>query len=173
MGLLVPEATLPMGITVSNVYISLSGETINVQPIIKGNLYIVYSNYKIYRDVTRQPDTNIRIGISVETSNINSGIYTILYDKIKTLYPGSTDVIDPEVVIVTETRLPNGMTESDYIYWTELINNTSLYMSDNPGNTELEHAYNAAENSFFVVKSADITNLQTLKTLYNALIPAL
>jgi hypothetical protein len=46
-------------------------------------------------------------------------------------------------------------------------------MSDNPGNTELEHAYNAAENSFFVVKSADITNLQTLKTLYNALIPAL
>jgi hypothetical protein len=169
MGLLVPEATLPMGITVSNVYISLSGETINVQPIIKGNLYIVYSNYKIYRDVTRQPDTNIRIGISVETSNINSGIYTILYDKIKTLYPGSTDVIDPEVVIVTETRLPNGMTESDYIYWTELINNTSLYMSDNPGNTELETAYQAVEDVFGVTGPAT-AELEALEIIYNKLI---
>lgn len=169
MGLLVPEATLPMGITVSNVYISLSGEPINVQSIVRGNEYIVYSNYKIYKDVTKQPDTNIRLGISVETSNINSGIYTILYDKIKTLYPGSTDVFDTEVVMAAEPRLPNGMTESAYARWKELMNNASLYISNNPGNTELEDAYNAAGNSFFVLGSADITNLRTLDALYNAL----
>jgi len=90
MGILVQEAILPMGITVSNVYVSFSGEVIYTVPV--SGQYNVNTYYKVYKDSTKQPDTNIRIPISVMVSNISVGVYSILYEELKTLYPGSTDV---------------------------------------------------------------------------------
>jgi hypothetical protein len=90
MGIFVPEAYLPMGITVSNVYMSFSGEVIYTVPM--NGQYNVNTYYKVYKDESKQPDTNIRIPISTQVSNINSrDVYTILYDELKQIYPSSID----------------------------------------------------------------------------------
>jgi hypothetical protein len=109
MGILVPEANLPMGITVSNVYMSFSNETIYTCPQ-QGN-YIINTTYKVYRDQTKGPDTNIRIPISVSVNNITGrDVYSILYDELKKSYPGSQDVIDD---VIAQTRGENILTYSD------------------------------------------------------------
>ena len=92
MGILVPEAYLPMGITVSNVYMSFSGEVIYTVPA--NGQYRINTYYKVYKDESKKPDTNIRIPISTQVSNIIArDVYTILYEELKSVYPGSTDVI--------------------------------------------------------------------------------
>jgi len=179
MGILVPDATIPMGLTLSNVYMSFTGEQISIYPVLGSNIFIINTNYRIYKDSTKRHETNIRIAIQVETSNISSGVYVILYDKLKVLYPGSTDVFDPEIVptvsssntlIIPPPARPDGMSETQYTYWTDLLSRVSVYIENNPGNTELEDAYNSAENSFLVMLSSDTTTLTTLETLYNSLI---
>ena len=163
MGILVPEANLPMGITVSNVYVSFSGEVIYTIP---GNgQYRVNTHYKVYKDETKQPDTNIRIPISTQVSNISIGVYTALYEELKRTYQNFTDVLD-----IPPSNRPDGMSEEQYAHWQDLVNRVSLYISENPGHTDLEDAYNAVENSFLVLRSSDITNLEHLETLYNSLI---
>jgi hypothetical protein len=89
MGILVPEATLPMGITVSNVYMSFSGEVIYTIPT--SGQYRVNTYYKVYKDELKQPDTNIRIPINVQVSDISVGVYTSLYENLKQIYPESVD----------------------------------------------------------------------------------
>jgi hypothetical protein len=89
MGILVSEANLPMGVTLSNVYISFSGEVIYIIP--RDGQYNISTYYKIYKDETKQPDTNIRISINVQTSDISSSVYTSLYDNLKQIYPDSVD----------------------------------------------------------------------------------
>lgn len=91
MGILVPEAVLPMGITVSNVYMSFSGEVIYTVPGI--GKYNINTYYKVYKDETKQPDTNIRIPLTVEANDISAGVYVIIYDKLKEIYPDSFDII--------------------------------------------------------------------------------
>jgi len=89
MGILVPEANLPMGITVSNVYMSFSGEVIYTIP---GNgQYNINTSYKVYKDDTKQPDTNIRIPLCIQVSDISVGVYTSLYENLKQIYPDSVD----------------------------------------------------------------------------------
>jgi hypothetical protein len=90
MGILVPEASLPMGITVSNVYMSFSGEVIYTVPM--SGQYNVNTYYNVYKDETKIPDTNIRISLAIQVSDISVGVYTSLYENLKALYPGSTDV---------------------------------------------------------------------------------
>ena len=90
MGILVPEANLPMGITVSNVYMSFSGEVIYTVPV--ESQYRINTYYKVYKDETKIPDTNIRISLAIQVSDISVGVYTSLYENLKALYPGSTDV---------------------------------------------------------------------------------
>ena len=92
MGIFVPEANLPMGITVSNVYMSFSGEVIYTSPNTGSNNYNINTYYKVYKDETKIPDTNIRISLAIQVSDISVGVYTSLYENLKALYPGSTDV---------------------------------------------------------------------------------
>ena len=89
MGIFVPEANLPMGITVSNVYMSFSGEVIYTVPL--NGQYRVNTYYKVYKDELKQPDTNIRIPINVQVSDINQGVYSILYSELKTIYSNNID----------------------------------------------------------------------------------
>jgi len=90
MGIFVPEANLPMGITVSNVYMSFSGEVIYTVPM--SGQYNVNTYYKVYKDETKIPDTNIRIptGVLVD-SIVGRDVYTILYENLKQIYPDSVD----------------------------------------------------------------------------------
>jgi hypothetical protein len=92
MGILVPEANLPMGVTLSNVYMSFSKEVVYTVPNSTSNNYVINTYYKVYKDETKQPDTNIRIPISVQVNDISVGVYTLLYENLKQLYPNSTDV---------------------------------------------------------------------------------
>lgn len=93
MGILVTEANLPMCITVSNVYMSFSGEVIYTVPV--NGQYRINTYYKVYKDESKQPDTNIRIPISTQVNNIiGRDVYTILYDELKTLYPDSTNCLN-------------------------------------------------------------------------------
>ena len=89
MGILVPEANLPMGITVSNVYMSFSGEVIYTIPV--NGQHNINTSYKVYKDDTKQPDTNIRIPFGIQVSDISVGVYTSLYENLKQNYPGSVD----------------------------------------------------------------------------------
>ena len=91
MGILVPEANLPMGITISNVYMSFSGEVIYTMPNQVSNIYTINTHYKVYKDETKQPDTNIRIPLGIQVSDISVGVYTLLYENLKQIYPNSVD----------------------------------------------------------------------------------
>jgi hypothetical protein len=91
MGILVPEAALPMGITLSNVYMSFSNETIFIMPKSNEGYYTIQSYYKVYKNETKDPDTNIRIPFFVQVSDISNGTFQILYERLKELYPGSQD----------------------------------------------------------------------------------
>jgi len=91
MGILVPEANLPMGITISNVYMSFSGEVIYTMPNQSSNIYTVNTHYKVYKDETKQPDTNIRIPLGIQVNDISVGVYTSLYENLKQIYPNSVD----------------------------------------------------------------------------------
>jgi hypothetical protein len=90
MGIFVPEANLPMGITVSNVYMSFSGEVIYTVPA--NGQYRINTYYKVYKDETKNPDTNIRVPIGVLIDSIiGRDVYTVLYDELKQIYPSSID----------------------------------------------------------------------------------
>ena len=91
MGIIVPEANLPMGITISNVYMSFSGEVIYTMPSQVSNIYTINTSYKVYKDDTKQPDTNIRIPFAIQVSDISVGVYTSLYENLKQNYPSSVD----------------------------------------------------------------------------------
>lgn len=96
MGIFVSEANLPMGITVSNVYMSFSGEVIYTMPnpTCTGDTtynYTINTHYKVYKDDTKQPDTNIRIPLAIQVNDISVGVYTSLYENLKQIYPDSVD----------------------------------------------------------------------------------
>ena len=91
MGIFVESATLPSGITVSNVYMSFSGEVVfTAQNVGK---WKVNSNYKVFRDKSKGV-CNIKIEISTVTPKIDNP-YTILYNYLKKVYPGAIDVFEP------------------------------------------------------------------------------
>ena len=89
MGLTV-SGKLPSGITVSNVYLSFNIELVYVFPIENG-LYRINSSYKIFTDSTKADGTDIRIPICIQTSDISSGVYTLLYNELKNIYPNNVD----------------------------------------------------------------------------------
>lgn len=101
MGIIVPEANLPMGVTVSNVYMSFAGEVIytmagSVSSIDGGTTkkYMVNTYYKVYKDATKNPESNIKIQIAAQVDDItNQDVYSILYSELKNIYPGSYDVM--------------------------------------------------------------------------------
>ena len=89
---MVPQATLPSGVQVNNVYMSFGCNMIQVTPRDSvSNIHAVTGVYSIYSDPTKEKGTEIHIPILAETTDMSQSVYTILYDKLKTLYPGSTD----------------------------------------------------------------------------------
>jgi hypothetical protein len=91
MGILVSDGTLPSGIPVSNVYMSFSGEVIYILPNPACNNYTINTNYKVYKDETKQPGSDIRLTLSIQVNDINVGVYTSLYENLKQIYPNSVD----------------------------------------------------------------------------------
>ena len=91
MGIIVPEATLPSGIKVSNVYMSFSGSMVYVEPKYPNDIYTVRSNYKVFKDETKQLDTNISIPFAIQVNDISVGVYISLYENLKQVYPSSID----------------------------------------------------------------------------------
>ena len=92
MGIIVPEALLPSSnIAVSNVYMSFSGETVQVFKNPYTSEYILGSNYRVFSNPDKTPDTNIRESISVPYTDLEQGPFTVLYSKLKEMYPGSED----------------------------------------------------------------------------------
>jgi hypothetical protein len=92
MGIIVPEAVLPSSnIAVSNVYMSFSGETVQIFKNPYTSEYILGSNYRVFSNPEKQPDTNIREPLMVPYSNLDQGVFTVLYTALKEMYPGSED----------------------------------------------------------------------------------
>jgi len=93
MGIIVPEATLPSGIRVSNVYMSFSGELVYVYPRNEDGRYTISAHYKVYVDSTKNLGSNIKIPISVTEDNITGrDVYSILYENLKKVYIGYLDI---------------------------------------------------------------------------------
>jgi hypothetical protein len=165
MGIIVPDAKLPVGIKVSNVYMSFSGENIVVYPRDMSGSYQIGSQYKVYNNQDKTLDTNIKFTITVSTSSISGkSPYDILYTELKKLYPGSQDVIEAPLPPPSFTLTPEQNTHGRTI-----LDAVSLYMSENPGNAELETAYQAVEDVFGVTGPAT-AELDALQTIYNKLI---
>jgi hypothetical protein len=160
MGILVPEASIPMGISLSNVYMSFTSE--NIYVCSGSGKYNINSYYKIFKDQTKIPDTNIRIPISVTIDDIKDrDVYSILYSELKTIYSGSQDII--------EYKYPCGMTEQEYTRGQNLMKTVSEYISQHLGSSNieaLENAYQNVENNFIITGPAT-NELNTLETLYN------
>lgn len=92
MGIIVPEALLPSSnIAVSNVYMSFSGETVQILKNIYTGEYNLVSNYRVFSNPDKTPDTNIKEPISTPYTNLDQGPFTVLYTTLKEMYPGSED----------------------------------------------------------------------------------
>ena len=137
-----------MGITVSNVYMSFSGEVIYTVPA--NGQYRINTYYKVYKDESKKPDTNIRIPISTQVSNIIArDVYTILYEELKSVYPGSTDVIYKEYVYPTDTEVvPARMNEDEYQFGIQTLQSAVTYMQNHPDDTTIQGLYDAADANF-------------------------
>jgi hypothetical protein len=94
MGIIVPEAVLPNGITVSNVYMCLPS-TIFYFPRSGDGSYQIGSQYKVYKDSTKIPTSDITFPITVTVSSVsNTSAHELLYEELKKTYNGYTDSIE-------------------------------------------------------------------------------
>jgi hypothetical protein len=115
MGILVPEATLPSGFTLSNVYMSFSHEPVYISPTGPDRCQI-YSYYKVWADVEKSKPSDIRILLTVQGADSSLSAYTVLYDALKEQYPGSEDVSNPEPpppLQIPDPELPTSNVVSD------------------------------------------------------------
>ena len=90
MGIIVTDSTLPSGLPVNNVYMSFGTECITIFPKNPEGLYTIQIHYKVYKDDTKQPNSDVRIPLTVQVSDI-SNIFQTLYENLKQIYPNSTD----------------------------------------------------------------------------------
>jgi hypothetical protein len=94
MGIIVPEAVLPNGITVSNVYMCIPS-TINFFPRSGDGSYMIGSQYKVYKDSTKMPKSDITFPISVTVQSVsNISPHELLYEELKKKYPLCQDSIE-------------------------------------------------------------------------------
>jgi hypothetical protein len=90
MGILVPEATLPSGFTLTNAYMSFSGEPVYLTPTGSGQCQI-YSYYKVWTDSSKDKPSDIRILLSIQGADSSLSAYETLYNVLKEQYPGAQD----------------------------------------------------------------------------------
>jgi hypothetical protein len=91
MGILVADGVLPSGIPVSNVYMSFDSEVIYVSPRGADERYTVTANYKVFKDDTKQPNSDVRIPFAIQVNDISVGVFQSLYENLKQIYPSSVD----------------------------------------------------------------------------------
>jgi len=90
MGIFVPEATLPSGFTLTNVYMSFSGEPVYLSPMGPSQCQI-YSYYKVWTDNSKSKPSDIRILLTIQGADSNVSAYTTLYNALKSMYPNAQD----------------------------------------------------------------------------------
>jgi hypothetical protein len=103
MGIFVPEATLPSGVVVSNVYMSFTDEAVYIAQLAAGPgrpqnaKWNVASHYRVFKDkaAALSKKSNIRIPYQVPVEKLDKNSYTLLYEGLKKEYPGSYDDIEP------------------------------------------------------------------------------
>jgi hypothetical protein len=91
MGILVADGVLPSGIPVSNVYMSFDSEVIYVSPRGADGKYTIQTNYKVFKDDTKQPSSDIRVQLAIQVNDISVGVFQSLYENLKQIYPDSVD----------------------------------------------------------------------------------
>jgi hypothetical protein len=107
MGILVPEALLPNGITVSNVYMSFASEVVYFHPRNMDGSYQITSQYRVYKDSTKNPESDIKFPVSVTVTSIsNNSVHDLLYNQLKTFYNGYTDSIDNVIASTGPSAYP-------------------------------------------------------------------
>jgi len=105
MGILVPQATLPSGIVLTNVYMTFTGEVLYVNKLPSG-LYMIRCFYRVYKDyASRTQQPNVRVEASVTVQDPSDNPFKMLYDVLKAQYPGATDVLEPNQVTLPFTLL--------------------------------------------------------------------
>ncbi len=114
MGIFVPSATLPSGITVSNVYMSFTNEVVHTGQISSSinpltgkpdpNKYFVSSWCNVYADrktAKSGVQSAIRFNVNTKVPSLTSS-YEALYAYLKTMYSDSVDdLIEPETSNIT------------------------------------------------------------------------
>jgi hypothetical protein len=103
MGLIVPSYTkmsYPTGggvmtpVQLTNVYISLRGESVNVQHNPDGATYTVNGRANVYltpTDIYIQDIVNFNFVLTED--DLNVPLHDIIYTHLKTRYPGATDAL--------------------------------------------------------------------------------
>lgn len=124
MGILVPEATLPSGIKLSNVYMSFTGEAVFVSQVgtspnatVGQNRFNpaltwqVSSHYKVYPSKpVRGKDSNIRVPFSAIVEVFDKSPYDFLYKALMDYYPSSKSVIESWQVVPTSNLVVSNAT---------------------------------------------------------------
>jgi hypothetical protein len=108
MGIFVPSATLPSGITVSNVYMSFTNEVVHTGQVSSAldpktgksdmSKYFVSSWCNVYADKKTAKSgiqSAIRFNVNTKVPSLTSS-YEALYAYLKTMYPNAVDdLIEP------------------------------------------------------------------------------
>ena len=93
MGLLVNNATLPCGVSVSNVYMTFSDFPVYIMSKVKGQ-YEIRGFYTMYPSETSprgSRDTGVELVTQV--TDVSGSLHSMLYSQLKTLYPDSINML--------------------------------------------------------------------------------
>jgi hypothetical protein len=152
MGIFVPEATLPSGIQLSNVYMSFSGEVIYVSQVgaivngppttiqdkyNKNHWWQISSYYKVYpHKIQRGVESNIRVQFSNVIPLIEKSPYDYLYQALMDQYPNSTADIDTwQIPVIPTSNLV--VTNSTLVSLYKDLNSDSKTYVIEPGTSNL------------------------------------
>jgi len=95
------------GVQKVGTYISFNSETLYLSKQVSGSVddsvspvinYSVHANYRIFWDKQARDDNKTFMELKTVQTNIteaelNNSLYTILYDKLRTIYPSAIDEI--------------------------------------------------------------------------------
>lgn len=92
MGLLVNSATLPCGVTLSNVYMTFSDFPVYLMP--KGNgQYIARGTYSVYSSQERRSARETSVDVNFIVKDVTPSLHVILYNQLRLEYPDSINIL--------------------------------------------------------------------------------
>lgn len=107
MGILA-TGTLPSGVQLSNVYISFSDESIYVRPNdINGTVEYTIC-YKVFASPSKEGGHICRVPfqVAIPVEEDTKRAYDVIYVHLKSLWPGSTDVLEKKPTFVSGMVVP-------------------------------------------------------------------